>query len=96
LGGFFAYRAYDLNSQSLEHCLEQESTACTEHGKSLRDDARKNGTFATIASVGGAALVGTALVLILTSPDHAEEEGGIEVTARAGLDGAGVELWGRW
>jgi hypothetical protein len=96
VGGFFAYRAYDLNSQSLEHCLEQESTACTPQGKSLRDDARRRGTYATVASAGGAVLLGTALVLILTSPDRPDEEGNLEVTTRAGLDGAGVELWGRW
>src|SRR5690606_19292599 len=94
VGGYFAYRAYDMNNQSLDHCLSGEPNACTERGKSLRDDARSTGTTATIIGAAGLAAVGTSLVLLLTAPSDSDEL--MSVTLTAGADGAGLNWGGTW
>jgi hypothetical protein len=98
VGGYFTYRAYDLNDRSMDHCLAGETTACTEQGASLRKDARQQGTLATIASAAGLALVGVAAVLLLTAPDDTASEQGaaLQLSAGASLARAGVSLEGRW
>lgn len=97
-GGYFTYRAYDLNEQSLPECLVNDANACTSRGKALRDDARQQGTFATIAAGAGFALVGVSVVLLLTEPDEAEVAGAREVRLLAGTGASGpsLGLGGTW
>jgi hypothetical protein len=98
VGGYFSYRAYDLNEQSMDHCLAGATTACTDEGKSLRDDARSNGTLATVVSAAGLTLVGVSAVLLLTAPDDesATQGPGLNLAARATPGTAHIELEGRW
>lgn len=70
LAGFFAYRAYDLNQDSLEQCRSSDPNACTPLGKSLRDDARSNALTSTITVAASGALLATGLTLILSAPSQ--------------------------
>ena len=94
VGGYFAYRAYDLNNQSLDHCLSGEPNACTERGTQVRQDARDSGNMATIVGGAGLAVVGASFVILLTAPS--ERERPMSVQLSAGADGAGLELEGVW
>lgn len=96
-GGYFTYRAYQLNEQSLDECLVNDANACTSRGKSLRDDARRQGTFATIAASSGFVLVGASVVLLLTEPDErrvADHE--VRLVAGASPAGPSLSLGGTW
>lgn len=95
--GYFTYRAYALNEESLPECLVNDANACTPAGKALRDDAREQGTFATIAASAGFALVGVSVVLFLTEPDEAAVAGAREVRLVAGAGaGPSLGLGGTW
>jgi hypothetical protein len=67
-GGVLAYRAYDLNDQSLSQCRANDPNACTPEGKSLRDDAKSFATTSTIAVAAGGALLATGITLVLAAP----------------------------
>lgn len=95
-GGYFTYRAYDLNDQSLDHCLSGNSNACDSTGKALRDDARSNGDIATIAAAAGFTLIGVSAVLLLTAPDTESPVAHLELRTRATSASAGIELGGSW
>jgi hypothetical protein len=66
--GVLGYKAYDANQTSLDRCLSDEPNACTSEGKSLRDDARTFGNFATVAGATGGALLAVSVVLFVTAP----------------------------
>jgi serine/threonine-protein kinase len=70
--GFLAYRAHDLDSASRDHCLTEEPNACDAEGARLRDQARTFGNAATAATIAGAALTATGVVLLLTAPKSSE------------------------
>lgn len=97
-GGYFTVRAYQLNETSLSECLVNDANACTSRGKELRDDARQQGTFATIAAGAGFALVGVSVVLLLTAPDEAPVVGTqqLRLLARAGSAGPTLTVEGAW
>ena len=73
-GGFLAYRAHQLDKQSLDDCLVSEPNACNEHGASLRGQAQNYGNAATAAVIAGGALVATGVVLLLTAPSGKKSE----------------------
>lgn len=96
-GGYFTYRAMDLNEQSLDYCLTGEANACNAEGKGLRDDARSSGNIATIAAAAGFTLIGVSAVLLLTAPESESPVAGhVELRARANTAGGAVELGGTW
>jgi tetratricopeptide (TPR) repeat protein len=72
--GLLAYRAHQLDKQSLDHCLVNEPNACNEHGASLRGQAQNYGNAATAAVIAGGALVATGVVLLLTAPSGKKSE----------------------
>ena len=100
LGGYFGYRAYGQNQDSLELCRSDDANACTAEGKSLRDDARGSATGSTIAVAAGAGLLVGGLVLVLTAPHSTEgRRAGNELrvsTALMGRGGSGLQLQGTW
>ena len=73
-GGFLAYRAHQLDTQSLDHCLVSEPNACNAQGASLRGQAQNYGNAATAAVIAGGALVATGVVLLLTAPSGKKSE----------------------
>jgi hypothetical protein len=97
-GGYFTSRAYKLNQQSLSECLVDDANACTSRGKALRDDARRQGNFATVAAGAGFALVGVSVVLLLTEPDEARvgSSGEVRLLSGVGASGPSVALEGTW
>ncbi len=96
VGGYFGYRAYDLNDQSLAHCLSSEPNACTQRGKELRDEARTNGETASIIAGAGLAVVGASFVLLLTAPSSNESAMTMQLSPRVGAAGGGLQLEGVW
>jgi serine/threonine-protein kinase len=96
-GGVLSYRAYGLNGDSLDKCASDDSNACTEDGKALRDDAMRYGKLATIVSsvAGGVAVTG--LVLVLSAPDEDESErAGVRLKAAFGLRAGSLAAEGSW
>jgi hypothetical protein len=73
-GGLLAYRAHQLDKQSLDYCLVNEPNACNEQGASLRGQAQNFGNAATAAVIAGGALVATSVVLLLTAPSGKKSE----------------------
>lgn len=72
--GFLAYRAHQLDKQSLDDCLVNEPNACNAHGASLRGQAQNYGNAATAAVIAGGVLVTTGVVLLLTAPSGKKSE----------------------
>lgn len=97
VGGYFGYRAYDLNAQSMDHCLAGDTTACTTEGKSLRDDARSQGNLATMVSAAGLTLIGVSTVLLLTASDDPHDESvRVQLTPLLTSNNAQVRVEGTW
>ncbi len=96
VGGYVGYRAYSLNEQSLDHCLSGEPNACTQQGKALRDDARRQGTTATVVASTGAMLVGAAVILLLTAPSSTQEDVPLRMSAHLTPQDGGIQLGGVW
>jgi len=95
VGGYFGYRAMDLNKQSKAQCRAEDPNACTSEGAGLRQDAQSAATVSTITSIGGGVLVGTGLTLVLTAPSmHANRAG--SAPGQASSPGFGVQLRGVW
>src|SRR5690606_2628084 len=94
VGGYFGYRAYDLNDQSLAFCRRDDANACTARGAELRDEARRNGNLSTIAVGAGAALLAGGVVLLVTAPKRAEPQKAASSLRVAGAPRArGLELF---
>lgn len=95
VGGYFGYRAMDLNKQSKAQCRADDPNACTSEGAGLRADAQSAATVSTISSIGGGVLVGTGLTLVLTAPSvHSNRAGG--APGQASSPAFGVQLRGVW
>ncbi|HEX2674376.1 MAG TPA: hypothetical protein VHM25_26045 [Polyangiaceae bacterium] len=95
VGGYFGYRAMDLNKQSKGQCRADDPNACTSEGAATRQDAQSAATVSTISSIGGGVLVGTGLTLVLTAPSaHSNRAGG--APGQAASPGFGVQLRGVW
>jgi hypothetical protein len=98
-GGVLAYRAYDLNDQSLAQCRANDPNACTPEGKSLRDDAKSFATTSTIAVAAGGALLATGITLVLAAPSgesHAAAQRELRLHTSALKRGARLTLEGRF
>ena len=95
VGGYFTYRAYDLNQQSLGHCISGEPNSCSLRGKALRDDARSAGTVATIVSIAGGTAVAASVVLFIAAPRQ-EGSPSMQLSALASGEGAALQLEGSW
>lgn len=67
-GGVLAYRASELNDDSLAHCASDDANACTARGVELREDALAHARLATYPVVAGALLVAGGATLIFTAP----------------------------
>lgn len=89
-GGFFGYRAYDLNQQSMEQCRRDDRNVCSERGKTLRDDAQGFGTYSTVAVAAGGALLATGVTLLITAPrsDSHASTGGSQLRVETAINGA--------
>jgi len=57
VGGFLSYKAYDAKQDSLAQCRVDDPNACTLQGKEMRDDAKRLANTATLALLGGGALL---------------------------------------
>jgi hypothetical protein len=97
LGGFFGYRAYSQNQDSLAECRADDTNACTAGGKSMRDDARGAAMGSTIALAAGGLLTVGGLVLVLTARSESRHAGS-DLRVSTGLvgRGTGVQLEGSW
>jgi len=96
LGGYFGYRALDLNKQSKGQCRADDPNACTSQGATTRQDAQSAATLSTITSIGGGVLVGTGLTLVFTAPRPISSRADAGPPQRASLPGFGVQLRGVW
>ena len=95
VGGYFGYRAMDLNKQSKAQCRADDPNACTSEGAAMRQDAQSAATVSTISSIGGGVLVGTGLTLVLTAPRAPSNRAG-SAPGQALSSGFGVQLRGVW
>jgi len=95
VGGYFGYRAMDLNKQSKAQCRAEDANACTSEGAAMRQDAQSAATVSTISSIGGGVLVGTGLTLVLTAPSAPSNRAG-SALGQASSPGFGVQLRGVW
>ena len=93
-GGFFGYRAYDLNKRSESDCRADDPNACTPSGAATRDDAKTAGALSTIATVSGGALIAGGLTLVFTAPSPVSSRAG--GTAPAQASAFGLQLRGLW
>jgi len=96
IGGYFGYRALDLNKQSKADCRAEDPNACTSEGAATREDAQSAATVSTIASIGGGALLATGLTLVLTAPSAASSRAASGIPAHASVPGFGLQLRGVW
>ena len=72
-GGFLTVRTETTNDESRTHCRTNDASACSQAGLNLRNDARTLGNAATVAWLGGSALLASGVVLLLTAPKDAPE-----------------------
>jgi tetratricopeptide (TPR) repeat protein len=86
-----AYRAYDLNQQSLDECSRANANACTRQGDAWRDEARSAGVASTAFAIAGGALFAGGVALVLLRPSSKEEPSvALATQATAGGALAGV------
>jgi len=96
VGGYFGYRALDLNKQSKAECRADDPNACTSEGAATRKDAQTAATVSTVASIGGGALLASGLTLVFTAPSAASSRAGGNSPNQAASPGFGVQLRGVW
>ena len=96
VGGYFGYRALDLNKQSKGECRADDPNACTSQGAATREDAQSAATVSTITSIGGGVLLGTGLTLVFTAPSAVPTRAGGSTPAQTALPGFGAQLRGVW
>jgi len=96
VGGYFGYRALDLNKQSKAQCRADDPNACTSEGAATRHDAQSAATLSTITSIGGGVLLGTGLTLVFTAPRAISSRADTGPSQRASLPGFGLQLRGVW
>lgn len=89
VAGVMGYRAYDLNQQSLDECSRANANACTTHGDSLRDDARRAGVVSTVFAVaGGALLAGGVTLTLFQSSKQEARTGSLQLSTRVSASSA--------
>jgi hypothetical protein len=66
--GFLVYRAYQLNSQSLDLCRADDPDVCTPDGLQRRDSAKMFARGATVVLAASGALLAGSIVLVLSAP----------------------------
>jgi len=88
VGAFFGVQA-DSANKDLERACPQE--VCASSNRHLQKRADDRALVSTISVVSGAALLGVGTVLFLTAPTR---ESAVSVSARAGSDGAMLQLRG--
>ncbi|MCA9640494.1 MAG: hypothetical protein H6718_17845 [Polyangiaceae bacterium] len=94
VGAFLTVKAYDANSESLDHCREEDKNRCTAQGTRLREDALSYADGATVAfAVGGTLLVG-GVSLVLFGPTESREGPRTNLALRGTRDGAALSLGG--
>ena len=97
VAGGMAYRAYDLNQQSLDECSSENANACTEHGHSLRQDAQQAAGISTAFAIGGGALLAGGITLILLRPSQREGQvGSLRLATQVSQNGVSAGLLGAW
>ncbi|HET7541792.1 MAG TPA: hypothetical protein VFK05_18080 [Polyangiaceae bacterium] len=96
VGGYFGYRALDLNKQSKGQCRADDPNACTSEGAATRHDAQSAATLSTITSIGGGVLLGTGLTLVFSAPRPISSRADTAPVPHASLPGFGVQLRGVW
>jgi hypothetical protein len=93
--GILAYRAHDLDTESRAHCLADDPNLCNAEGTSLREQARTFGNVATAATIAGAALTATGVVLLITAPSRSRESDRVQLGAHFGPTTARLVVSGR-
>lgn len=94
IGTALALHAKSKYNQSLPFCSTTDKNLCQAPGVSLRNDARGEGTLATVVvGLGGAALVAGA-VLFLTAPSGSSETPRVAVVPAAAPGSAGLLVVG--
>lgn len=95
--GVLTLQALSKKDESMGECLESDPNACSPAGKALRDDARSLGNVATVALLGGGALLTTGIVLIVTAPNdpsQAHRSGSLRVSGGTNGRDASLSLRG--
>ena len=84
-GGAFAYRAMQLQEDSLDACQKDNPNVCSQKGYDLRKDSFNAADAATLSfGIGGALLLG-GVVLVIVSPSGSSEPGAESQTAKLEL-----------
>jgi hypothetical protein len=97
MGGVLSYKAYGDKQDSLTQCRVDDPNACTPQGKELRDDAKSAANTATLAFLGGGALLAGGLVLVLSAQtDSRGPTRELKASATVSGGGAGIRLEGTW
>jgi hypothetical protein len=98
VAGFFGYRAYDTNEDSLGHCSNSNANACTPRGKALRDDAQRFATVSTVSAIAGSVLLATGITLLVVAPSEKTPQTSmvreVRINPLAGTDTAGIAIEG--
>lgn len=88
LGSYFGVRAASKNSDAHDAC---PSRLCSTEGFQLHEQAQDSATLSNVFVIGGAALLGTGIVLYLTAPRNETRS----VTLRGVPGGAELSIGGR-
>jgi serine/threonine-protein kinase len=100
VGSIFGIKAANKNSESLPHCLPNNSKRCDSQGVALGADALAAAKVSTLAFViGGAALVGGTIVFLAAPAGAPQNKSGlrrIEAQSVVGLGFGGMTLRGEW
>ena len=76
-GGAMAFIALRKNSESKDHCRQDDANSCAPLGVSQREAAQRMANFAAAFGIGGGAVMATGAVLYLTAPtnEHGQVSG---------------------
>jgi hypothetical protein len=69
-GGALLYLAAQKNSDSVQHCRDNDHTLCSPQGVSQREDAKSLARLATIFGIGGGTVMATGATLYITAPSN--------------------------
>lgn len=96
VGSYLTVRAYDANSDSLDHCRTDDKNRCTAEGTRLRDDAKSFADGATVAFAVGGTLLLAGVTLVIVGPTSRREApvARLTLSADAMRDGGGLHLRG--
>jgi hypothetical protein len=83
-GSVLGIVAYSRNRDSLDECLPEDGSACTQEGKELRDGASNYAFGSTVAFVAGGVLLAGGIVLYATAPSPKRETARLELGMQNG------------